>query len=1641
MKRYYFLPVALLFVSPAFAQGTATGFPPYGSFELGKFDAVNRQNLNVNFAIPIVSIPGRGSNFNFSIVYDSLVWTNSGGYWLSLQPSNWGWKTRLPIGALPYTHSHTSTLHRCGVDHYDYKETDYWSNYGYVDPAGTVHAFTVSYKSIYDYCSNTTATSGTPTGYATDGSGYYINIGNQNQDAPVVLSRAGIQITSNSLTDTNGNFISQVVVSGTETDWRDTANHTALRIVTNGSNVEYHYLDTTNTDQKFTLRYQNYSIKTNFGCSGVVEYNQSGTLPQVSLPYELDLPNGRTYSFSYEPTPGSTGFYTGRLQQITLPTGGTIQYTYPTAPNYGVNCTDGSIVNLSRAASDGTSTSTWQYVRAPSGSNWITTVTAPQLPYDTAANQTIYTFNSSGQELARQIYQGSSSLLRTINTTWAANGSPATRTTILEDGSTQSQTETTFDSFGNPQSLNEHDWGTGAPGVVVRTTITSYLNTSAYTARNILNRPTNITVTDGSGAVQARTDITYDETSYINQLCPAGAAQHLDSTYGCSFTTRGLPTTVTTYANAAAPSGAISRHTTYDWFGNAIRADVNCCQQEQITFSATTQYAFPDSVARGLPGGPQLTRNATYNPYTGLVALSTDENSKVTTFTYSDPGHLNRLTDVQRPDGNHISYSYNDTAKTVTVTTPIDGSYSPVQTTAYDSLGRSITATVQDGSNNTYAIVQIQYDSLGRAYKASNPYTASAQYWTTSQFDALGRPTKTILPDNAQTTYSYATNTATVTDPSGKSRKTQVDGLGRMTGIFEPDVTNGNQLTQQTTYAYSVLDALTKVTQQAQTRTYNYDSMGRLTSSTTPEAGTVCFGTLSGSTCQANGYDQYNNLLYRTDARGVITTYNYDTLNRPTQVSYNVGSTGVPATPSVNFTYGTSASQNNNGRLITMTDGPGSENYAYDLLGRETQLQKVINGTTYTTSYGYNLASELTSITYPSGRVVKPSYDAVGRLAALADTMGSTNTTYASGLAYNVAQGVTGLTYGNGVAASFSYSPDRLQLTGRSYTKGGLTLFGLSYSYAPSGGNNGQIASITDNVDNGRSVSYVYDALGRITNATTVGSTGYPKWGLSWTYDRYGNRTVQSISAGCVAPMTCPTNSVSIDVNTNRISGSPYSYDLNGNMSNEGQNTVTYDAENRAVTSSGSLGSGTYTYDGNGLRVKKAAGGAAAVYVFLGTQVIAEYDNGAPPGSPTREYIYLGGARLAKIDSGGAKYYIQDHLSARMATDSSGNKIGEQGHYPYGETWYAVNVTAKWQFTTYERDAESGNDYAMARTYVSRLGRFSSPDPLAGSIGDPQSLNRYPYSRDEPVSMMDPSGFMPCAVLENRKPGGPEAVPGGGIEDAGLSPSPEPPPGGCNGGGGGGGDCLILLDGGDVPCGIFGGLGESASVCPNNDCSALNQPVIGTDQNPYWRTPGVNGWQWTDSSGNEVAPNFYGDLGLFAGLDMPWLGSGDPFHEVAGSGGGGGGLFDTRLAQLSKLVLLDRDCLAFLSAKGIDPLQTIDALIDYNTVGLAFLPATLNKGNNSIAVIDAQTGLPGAPNLAIAVNVIGAYFHSSIAGRSLSEDKGRFAGGTEGAQLFTLLHEVGHLTNALVPDYNNQKKVDENNAALNKHCKGAISQF
>ena len=396
-----------------------------------------------------------------------------------------------------------------------------------------------------------------------------------------------------------------------------------------------------------------------------------------------------------------------------------------------------------------------------------------------------------------------------------------------------------------------------------------------------------------------------------------------------------------------------------------------------------------------------------------------------------------------------------------------------------------------------------------------------------------------------------------------------------------------------------------------------------------------------------------------------------------------------------------------------------------------TQLQKILGGTTYTVGYQYNEDENVTSTTYPSAKVIQRSFDAIGRLSSIAN--GSTN--YVSSVGYNSNFQLTGFNFGNGVSLSQTFSPDRAQLTGISHVGPGGNVVSLSYSRTQNGGNNGEITSVTDGVDSGRSATYTYDALGRLSTAITNGSANYPQWGLSFTYDRYGNRTAQTVTAG-----TAYSNVVAVSATTNQITTSGYSYDASGNMTSDGYNTLAYDAENRVVTSSDG-GSGSYGYDGHGLRVQKSVAGSTTVYVYDGSNVIAEYASGASPSSPTAEYVYMGSRVVSQLESGVTTYYHPDDLSNRALTDSSGNVLGQLGDFPFGESWYDTETLTNVKFTTYERDTESGNDYAKFRYHANRLGRFMTGDPIRPAKNDsPQRLNRYAYVGNDPIDRVDHLG-------------------------------------------------------------------------------------------------------------------------------------------------------------------------------------------------------------------------------------------------------------------------------------------------------------
>ena len=113
-----------------------------------------------------------------------------------------------------------------------------------------------------------------------------------------------------------------------------------------------------------------------------------------------------------------------------------------------------------------------------------------------------------------------------------------------------------------------------------------------------------------------------------------------------------------------------------------------------------------------------------------------------------------------------------------------------------------------------------------------------------------------------------------------------------------------------------------------------------------------------------------------------------------------------------------------------------------------------------------------------------------------------------------------------------------------------------------------------------------------------------------------------------------------------------------------------------------------------------------------------------------------------------------------MITDGSGQVIARRDFMPFGEELgagvgqrteslkysYAGSDNIKKRFTGYEKDDETGLDFAEARMYQNRHGRFTAVDPLLASVSltNPQTFNRYSYTSNNPVNYNDPSGLAWC---------------------------------------------------------------------------------------------------------------------------------------------------------------------------------------------------------------------------------------------------------------------------------------------------------
>jgi YD repeat-containing protein len=144
----------------------------------------------------------------------------------------------------------------------------------------------------------------------------------------------------------------------------------------------------------------------------------------------------------------------------------------------------------------------------------------------------------------------------------------------------------------------------------------------------------------------------------------------------------------------------------------------------------------------------------------------------------------------------------------------------------------------------------------------------------------------------------------------------------------------------------------------------------------------------------------------------------------------------------------------------------------------------------------------------------------------------------------------------------------------------------FTYGFNLGVADNGNAQSIANNINTARSQTYTYDELNRVTTAKTSATSGVYSWGLSFTYDPWANLLSATVTQGSGVPFSGYADGN----NRLRNTAGALNYDAAGNLTsdptNSAPNSYTYNAEGELASAAGV----TYSYDGDGSRVKKSTG-------------------------------------------------------------------------------------------------------------------------------------------------------------------------------------------------------------------------------------------------------------------------------------------------------------------------------------------------------------------------------------------------------------------------------------------------------------------
>jgi RHS repeat-associated protein len=868
-------------------------------------------------------------------------------------------------------------------------------------------------------------------------------------------------------------------------------------------------------------------------------------------------------------------------------------------------------------------------------------------------------------------------------------------------------------------------------------------DTSTWCLRLLSESQISYTASDGSPSVTRTQDYTPDLTN-------------------CRYTQ---------IETAPGTSYQVTEGLAYDDFGNIETDTVTGTGMTARVTSANwgTTGQFPMSVTDASNATTQFNYNFDY----GLVSNETDPNGLITSWQYTDG--FGRLTQETRADGTYTALAYAlaspawDPLVRLYVTKQInDSSGHAINTvTDYsDMLDRPLyeMQVLLDGTNSW--LVTQHYDSMGNLSENCPPVRQDnpSINCTVYTHDVLNRVTQVQRPINQSdstlqtTSYAYAGDTVTITDPNENTRTLTKD-------------VNGWLRQTEDAMGYTVIlgyDA-------AGFRTSVKDANGNTLWTGTPAYGISPFLVGEWDVDRGTwGYtvDALGERTAWTDPKGQQFYASYDALSRPL--------TRTEPDLFTQWTWGSSAASHNIGKLASVCSGTASpcsstyyaESETYDSLGRPYQRTIAIPSKgNYTYTWQYSATTGLlNTLTYPvggSGQSLELQYGYEnGILQSITDIRDSPNVTVWQANAVNPAGQTTQETLGNGLVTSRAYDSVTQWLSSvESGPGGGASIQNLSFLYDEMGNvtqRQDGIHNLSENIyyDNDYRLSYStlggtqnlsmgYDPMGNITNKSTVSNNA------TWTYDSVHLHQVRE--AGSTAYK--------------------YTYDANGNMTSWAGEPITWTSYNYPIQITDTSDTFTFSYaPDRSIWLEVQTGGLGSTTYRLGSPLMSIVVDSS--GTTDRNYIYAGNEPVAideRTNASNTFYYLlTDHQgSISGITNSAGQVVINESFHPDGQrrnptTW--TDPVATSDVNTIQGISPRGYTFKETLEYMNLIdfggrvedvftGRFLSADPYIPDPTDPQSYNRYSYTVNNPLTYTDPTGFFTQKDPDGAPEGGITAAP------------------------------------------------------------------------------------------------------------------------------------------------------------------------------------------------------------------------------------------------------------------------------------------